>query len=140
MKVEDSEIKSTGVGVTESQFLTYVKEGLQELSKDFTRPNIISSPAEKKPQVFNVRNTTYTGSEELATVKATFKKLFSFLVDRKLQADEPISCNWAECVFDASPLTTKELGLADLKPAPAMLDDDRAQLKDPTEEKKLWTP
>ncbi|KAI8530059.1 hypothetical protein RHMOL_Rhmol11G0025400 [Rhododendron molle] len=54
MKVEDSEIKSTGVGVNESQFLTYVKEGLQELSKDFTRPNIISRPAEKKPQVLNV--------------------------------------------------------------------------------------
>ncbi|KAG5523743.1 hypothetical protein RHGRI_030657 [Rhododendron griersonianum] len=54
LKIEDSEVKSTGVGVTESQFLTYVKEGLQELSKDFIRPNIISRPAEKKPQVFNV--------------------------------------------------------------------------------------
>ncbi|KAG5554686.1 hypothetical protein RHGRI_012296 [Rhododendron griersonianum] len=54
MKIEDSEVKSTGVGVTESQFLTYVKEGLQELSKEFVRPNVISRPTEEKPQVFNV--------------------------------------------------------------------------------------
>ncbi|XP_058211615.1 uncharacterized protein LOC131323791 [Rhododendron vialii] len=52
------------------------------------------------------RNLLDTGSEELATVKATFK----------------------------SPLNMKELGLAALKPAPAKLDDDRAQVKDPTEE------
>ncbi|KAF7112463.1 hypothetical protein RHSIM_RhsimUnG0225400 [Rhododendron simsii] len=89
MKIEDAEVKSNGIGVTER-------------------------------------------SEELATVKATFKRLFSFLVDKKLQACEPISCNWAECVFDDSPLTMKDLGLADLKPAPAKLDDDRAQVKDPT--------
>ncbi|KAG5533237.1 hypothetical protein RHGRI_027440 [Rhododendron griersonianum] len=54
MKIEDSEVKSTGVGVTESQFLTYVKEGLQELSKEFVRLNVISRPIEEKPQVFNV--------------------------------------------------------------------------------------
>ncbi|KAF7112375.1 hypothetical protein RHSIM_RhsimUnG0235400 [Rhododendron simsii] len=105
MKIEDAEVKSNGIGVTESQFLTYIKEG----------------------------------SEELATVKATFKRLFSFLVDKKLQACKPISCNWAEYVFDNSPLTTKDLGLADLKPAPAKLDDDRAQVKDPTEEVNLGT-
>ncbi|XP_058180182.1 uncharacterized protein LOC131298724 [Rhododendron vialii] len=34
----------------------------------------------------------------------------------------------------------KELGLADLKPAPAKLDDDGAQVKDPTEEVNLGTP
>ncbi|KAF7140094.1 hypothetical protein RHSIM_Rhsim06G0123300 [Rhododendron simsii] len=52
MKIEDSEVKSTRISVTESQFLTYIKEGFQELSKDFTRPNIISRPASSKPQVF----------------------------------------------------------------------------------------
>lgn len=75
------------------------------------------------------RNPLSIGSEEVTTIKATFKRLFYFLVDRKLQANEPISCNWAECVFDDSPLTMKELGLADLKPAPAKLDDDRARLR-----------
>ncbi|KAF7113899.1 hypothetical protein RHSIM_RhsimUnG0103900 [Rhododendron simsii] len=54
MKIEDSEVKSNGIGVMESQFLTYIKEGFQELSKDFTRPNIISRPVNSKPQVFNV--------------------------------------------------------------------------------------
>ncbi|KAF7126508.1 hypothetical protein RHSIM_Rhsim11G0082000 [Rhododendron simsii] len=105
MKIEDVEVKSNGIGVTESQFLTYIKEGFRELSKDFVRPNVIARPA----------------------------------VDKKLQACEPISCNWAECVFDDSPLTMKDLGLADLKPAPAKLDDDRAQVKDPTEEVNLGT-
>ncbi|KAF7129554.1 hypothetical protein RHSIM_Rhsim10G0204200 [Rhododendron simsii] len=105
MKIEDAEVKTNGIGVTESQFLTYIKEGFRELSKDFVRPNVIARPA----------------------------------VDKKLQACEPISCNWAECVFDDSPLTMKDLGLADLKPAPAKLDDDRAQVKDPTEEVNLGT-
>ncbi|KAF7152449.1 hypothetical protein RHSIM_Rhsim01G0057100 [Rhododendron simsii] len=105
MKIEDTEVKSNGIGVTESQFLTYIKEGFRELSKDFVRPNVIARP----------------------------------VVDKKLQACEPISCNWAECVFDDSPLTMKDLGLADLKPAPAKLDDDRAQVKDPTEEVNLGT-
>ncbi|KAF7144621.1 hypothetical protein RHSIM_Rhsim04G0124600 [Rhododendron simsii] len=54
MKIEDSEVKSNGIGVTESQFLTYIKEGFQELSKDFTRPNVISRLVNSKPQVFNV--------------------------------------------------------------------------------------
>ncbi|KAF7152236.1 hypothetical protein RHSIM_Rhsim01G0036800 [Rhododendron simsii] len=54
MKIEDTEVKSNGIGVTESQFLTYIKEGFRELSKDFVRPNVIARPVGSKSQVFNV--------------------------------------------------------------------------------------
>ena len=72
--------------------------------------------------------------EKLATMKATFKRLFSFIVSRKLEADEPISCNWAECVVDDSPLTVKELAMEDLESAPAKLDDLKAEVKDTLED------
>jgi hypothetical protein len=42
VRIEDSEVKSTGTSLTEGQFLKYIKEGLEDLSKDFVRPNIIS--------------------------------------------------------------------------------------------------
>ena len=77
--------------------------------------------------------------EELATMKATFKILYSFIVSRKLEAAEPISCNWAECVIDDSPLTVKELAMEDLESAPAKLDDLKAEVKDPLEDFNVGT-
>ncbi|KAI8529893.1 hypothetical protein RHMOL_Rhmol11G0010100 [Rhododendron molle] len=50
------------------------------------------------------------------------------------ESEEPISCNWAEYVFDDSPLTMMELGLADLKAALVKFDDTKAKVKDPIEE------
>ncbi|KAF7153132.1 hypothetical protein RHSIM_Rhsim01G0164200 [Rhododendron simsii] len=61
------------------------------------------------------------------------------MILRRLEADEPISYNWADCVVDDSPLTLKELAMEDLKAAPAKLDDYRAEVKDPLEDFNVGT-
>ncbi|KAF7152527.1 hypothetical protein RHSIM_Rhsim01G0085000 [Rhododendron simsii] len=61
------------------------------------------------------------------------------IILRKLEADEPISCNWADCVVDDSLLTLKELTMEDLKAAPAKLDDYKAEVKDPLEDFNVGT-
>ncbi|XP_058208205.1 uncharacterized protein LOC131321220 [Rhododendron vialii] len=64
---------------------------------------------------------------------------FSGSKSKKLEADEPISCNWADCVVDDSPLTFKELTMEDLEAAPAKLDDYKAEVKDPLEDFNVGT-
>jgi hypothetical protein len=54
IKIEESEVKSVGTSVTESQFLKYIKDGFKELSEDFVRPNIIVRSSGVKSRVSNV--------------------------------------------------------------------------------------
>ena len=47
IKIEDHQVKSIGETLNEWQFLKYIKEGFKEISQDFIRPKIISSPKTK---------------------------------------------------------------------------------------------
>ncbi|KAF7154367.1 hypothetical protein RHSIM_Rhsim01G0137700 [Rhododendron simsii] len=69
----------------------------------------------------------------------TFGQALDTIQFGKLEADEPISCNWADCVVDDSPLTLKELAMEDLKAAPAKLDDYKAEVKDPLKDFNVGT-
>ena len=75
----------------------------------------------------------------LGIVANTFIRLFSYVVCKKLEASIPVSCNWADCIVDDSPLTIKELSMKDFKSAPAKLDDLRAEVQDHLEDFNVGT-